>query len=370
MSTPTSRRRARRVTLAAAIVVALAAGGVAVWMREPWKPGPVTSAQEASAAAVTVPVERGRLTDQVRLNATLDYGDPVELPAAQGMITALPASGQVVKVGSSVYESDGHPVILLRGARPLWRDLTQGVDDGQDVLQLERNLARLGLFGREPDTRFTWWTTDAIKRWQRSLDLPVTGTVATGDVVVVDAPSVRVSHVTGELGQTGVSPLTYTATTLRAVATLTAAQARELQPGDPVTVVLPDGTELENTIEAVDPGGQPTGEEDQTTPPTAKIDFADQEQVSATGPASIRVIVQSRDRSAETLIVPATALIATASNSYAVEVLTGDGIARVPVQIGRVVDAQVQILASGPDVEGAPGGARGIAEGDEVVISR
>lgn len=369
-ATTRTRTALRRGLIAGIIVAALAAAGAAITMWKPWEPATAQPPADQVSDAVTAPVERGTLTSQLRLNATLGYGDPVELPAAAGMLTALPAAGQVIEAGNSIYESGGRPVILLEGARPFWRDLSSDVDDGPDVLQLEQNLARLGFFDREPDTRFDWWTTEAVYRWQKALGVPVTGTVAAADVVAVNAPSIRVSQVTGKLGQSGVSPLSYTATTLRAVAKLTAAQTRELEAGTPVTVVLPDGTELENTIAAVDPGGQPTGEEGKKTPPTALIEFPDQAPVAAVGPSNIRVVVQSGEKSAETLIVPAVALIATAKDDYAVEVRSGGEIVRVPVQIGLIADARVQILASGPEVDGAPADAPALAEGDEVVIAR
>lgn len=370
MSMGTRRRKPLRVVIVMIAIAAVAAGGTAIAVWKPWERASTASGEPEGSSAVTVPVELGTLTSQLRLNATLGYGDPVEFPAAPGVLTALPSPGQVVDVGQSVYEADGRPVILLEGARPFWRDLSSDADDGQDVLQLEQNLARLGFFDREPDARFDWWTTDAVNRWQKSLGLRATGIVAMSDVLVVNAPSIRISQVTGKLGQAGVTPGTYTATTLRAVMKLTPAQARELSAQTPVVVVLPDGTELENVLAAVDPGGQPTGEDGQTSPPTAVIEFPDQEQVATTGPAAIRVVVQSTEESAETLIVPATALIATAKDNYAVEVITGDQIVRVPVQIGLVADARVQILASGVDVAGSPRNAPRLAEGDQVVISR
>ena len=367
MSRPRRWLRAVAVVL---VVGAVAAGGVLVWTGKPWATASPAVEGEGVAPAVTTPVVRGTLINELRLNATLGYDDPVELPAAAGMLTALPAVGKVVKVGAAVYEADGRPVILLKGTRPFWRELARGIRDGKDVLQLERNLARLGFFAREPDIRFDWWTGDAVRRWQRELGVPVTGTVATSDVVVVNASSIRVSQVTGRLGQTGASPLSYTATTLRAVAKLTAAQARELQPGSPVTVVLSDGKKVKSTLAAVDPGGEPAKEEGQTTPPTAVIEFPDQERVADAGPGTVRVLVKDRAKTDETLIVPATALIATGRDSYAVEVVTAEGIVRVPVAIGLVVDARVQVLASGGEVDGAPTDARRLAEGDEAVLSR
>ena len=370
MSTRTRLRRSLRVTVGAVVIGVFAAGGILLGMWKPWESSYGKDAANPAATAVTVPVELGTLTSQLRLNANLDFGEPVELPAATGVITALPVSGQVIKVGQPVYEADGRPIIFLEGLRPAWRDLSSDSDDGQDVLQLEENLARLGFFDHEPDARYDWLTTDAVRRWQKELGVPVTGEVAAADVLFLNASSIRIAQVTARLGQADASPATYTAATLRAVATLTPAQARELAVDTAVTVILPDGTELENKIAAVDPGGQPTGEDGQTAPPEAVIEFSDQKQVEGTGPASVRVIVQNTEESPETLIVPATALIATAKDTYAVEVLSGEGIVRVPVEIGLVADARVQVLASGTDVAGAPADARELAAGDDVVISR
>jgi peptidoglycan hydrolase-like protein with peptidoglycan-binding domain len=363
-------RTALRSLVVAIVAAAVVSAGAAIVIWAPWQEAAETSDEPPTASVVTVPADWGTLTSRLRLNAALEYGNPISLPVSPGIVTALPLAGQTIEAGQPVYESNGRPVILLEGARPLWRDLSSDAEDGQDVFQLEQNLARFGYFDGEPDTRFDWWTTDAVRRWQRELGLPVTGTLAAADVVVADAPSIRISQVTSELGVSGTSPATYTATTLMAVAKLTDAQARGLATGTPVTVVLPDGTEVENRIAALDPGGQPTGEEGQTTPPTATIEFADQEQVSSTGPASIRIVVENNPDSGETLIVPTTALIATAEYAYAVEVLDGERIVRIPVRIGIVADARVQVLASGPDVEGAPSDARALAAGDEVVISR
>lgn len=365
---PAGRRR--RIGVVVTVVVVVTAGCAAALILRPWQVSPTATGTGGVPDVVTARVELTTLTDQVRLNAQLDYGDPVDLPAAGGVVTALPAAGQVIEAGGAVYESDGRPVVLLQGERPLWRDLSSDVGDGQDVLQLEQNLSRFGFFDREPDTRFDWWTKNAIQQWQKSLGLEQTGTVSPADVVIANAPSIRVSQITGALGQSGVSPARYTETTLRAVARLTAAQARELQAGTPVTVQLPDGTELEATLAAIDPGGEPTGEDEQTTPPTATVEFPDQTQVAQAGPAAVRLLVSDTDRTAETLVVPVTALIATADGGYAVEILTGTAIVRVPVEIGMVADARAQILASGPDVDGAPADAPALAEGDDAVISR
>mgnify|MGYP000101845571 CR=1 FL=1 len=69
----------------------------------------------------------------------------------------------------------------------------------------------------------------------------------------------------------------------------------------------------------------------------------------------------------ETLVVPATALLATPDGGYAVEVWDGASATRTPVTIGLVADARAQVLASGAD---AGGDGRVLAPGDLVVLAR
>lgn len=367
------RRGSRRVVITL-IVLVLAGSAIAVGItqnRAVQATGSAHSAGvEGDTSIVTATVELSTLTDQIRLNGQLDYGDLRDLPVADGILTALPAPGEVIAVGQPVYEADGRPVMLLQGDRPLWRDLTSGVDDGADVLQLEQNLERLGFFTREPDERFDWWTKNAIQQWQKSLGLQQSGTVAAKEVVIAQSSSIRIAAVGATLGETGVRPAQYTETSLRAIARLTAAQARELQPGTPVIVQLPDGSEITSVLDAIDPGGEATGEEEQATAPTATIEFADQSQVADTGPAAVRIHIDDSDNQLETLVVPVTALLATPEGGYAVEVVTAAGIVRVPVEIGLVADARAQILASGSEVENAPADALALSVGDAVVIAR
>lgn len=379
-----SRRggRARRalgvLTLTAALVLIVAAALVVL------RPGGLLQAEPAAGEEpepVTAPVELTTLVSRLRLSAQLGYGEPAPLPASEGVLTAVPAPGAQVAVGEQVYEADGRPVVLLRGARPMWRELSSSVSDGEDVRQLEENLAALGFFDREPDVRFDWWTQVAVRDWQASLGLPRTGVVAPADVVVVDSPGIRIAQVTARLGEQGASPGTFTETTLRATARLTEAQARELSAGDAVTVELPGGEEVPGTFAAVDPGGEPIGEGDQVTSPSATIEFdeADLDTVAAAGPVAVRVVVAGDGEGEPTLVVPVTALVATADGGYAVEVLDagaqgeaqGDRIVRVPVEIGLVADARVQVLRSGPELgDDAGSGSGTLAEGDEVVIAR
>jgi hypothetical protein len=81
-----------------------------------------------------------------------------------GIVTRLPAPGEVLDRGRAVYELDGHPVPLLYGARPAWRTFRLGMADGPDVRQLEANLVVLGFDpGRAVtvDGRYGWATAAA-----------------------------------------------------------------------------------------------------------------------------------------------------------------------------------------------------------------
>lgn len=211
----------------------------------------------------------------------------------------------------------------------------------------------------------------AIRQWQRSRSLTgdaVTGTFDPNTVALAAAAPIRITAVNAKLGQSQVSPASYTGVTLHAQATLTATQAATFKAGDEAQVVLPDNTTVETTLASVGQGGQKTGDTGQATHPSARIDFPDQSQVAAFGPTAVQVIIPNADASTgETLIVPVTALIASAGSPYAVEAVRGGKLVRVPVSIGLVSDAQVQIQVRRPqggrqggglmnDIEFAPAG--------------
>lgn len=356
----------RVVWIPAGAAVLLVVAG-AVWWAGPERIGSPSAAE--ATPPVTAAVERASLTSRVRLNGQLGYGAATPLGPAAGTITALPESGVVIETGRQVYEVDGAPVVLLRGGRPFWRELTTGAADGEDVRQLEQNLSDLGFLEGEVDARFDWRTREAVRDWQRSLGLPPSGAFSPASVVVAASPGIRIAQITAHPGDAaGVSPAMVTETTLRATAKLTAAQAGALVAGDAVTVILPDGSEIDAQLASVDPGGQPTGEGETTTPPTATIDFPDQSRVASVGAVAVRILLRDAEEQPVTLVVPVTALLASSEGDYAVEVWDGEEAVRTSVAIGLVVDARVQVLASGAEVDGGDGPA--LAAGDLVVLAR
>ncbi|MCU1440356.1 MAG: HlyD family secretion protein [Rhodoglobus sp.] len=336
--------------------VLLVAATVVAVVLQPWR-SPAADLAGGADEAATVVVERTTLTADLILNGNLSYGDEIDLPGRGGTITRLPKAGDEIAVGQALYEVDGRPVIAVRGDRPFWRALSEGVDNGADVQQLEQFLVDAGFGGDVVvDTEFTWTTAAAVKNWQESLGLERTGVVGLGDIVAVNAVSVRIASVTSKLGDGGGSPLTYTSTMLRAVVKLTDGQAREILPATVVTVTLPDGTELPGTITSIDPGGQPTGKDDETTSPSATVEFDDPVAAQGIGLRAVKVALASAEVE-DALVIPVTALLATLDGGYAVDVVSAGTTIRVPVEVGLIADARVQV--TGGD----------LAEGDIVVVA-
>lgn len=322
-------RRIVTMIIAAIAVIGLAAVCVAV---RPWTlAGHVTAtgqtgrSQQVDVSTLrTQEVTKGVLNAETRLGASLQYDDASDFAAASGTITQLPVAGKQINTGEQVYEMDGAPVPLFHGDRPFWRTIGDGVSDGPDVTQLEQNLQELGFYGGEVGPHFNWLTREAIRQWQRSLGLTgdaVTGTFDPNTVALAAAAPIRITAVNAKLGQSQVSPASYTGVTLHAQATLTATQAAMFKAGDKAQVVLPDNTTVETTLASVDQGGQKTGDNGQATQPSARIDFPDQSQVAAFGPTAVQVIIPNADASTgEALIVPVTALIASAGSAYRLRV--------------------------------------------------
>lgn len=325
-----------------------------VW--QPWRSA--ASDPDASADAVTATVERTTLTSNLVLNGSLSYGTTMDLPGRGGIITGLPTAGDEIAIGQSVYEVDGMPIVAVRGGRPFWRTLAEGIPNGADVTQLEQFLADSG-FGEDltVDDEFTSLTARRVSEWQKSIGVEPTGVVALGDIVAVGSDSIRIDKVTAKLGDSAAqSPLSYSSTRLRVVAKLTDAQARELQPATPVTVTLPDGTEIAGVITEIDPGGAPVGDEGKTTPPTAVVDLDDPAAAAGIGLRAVKVALAASEAK-DALVVPVTALLATVDGGYAVEVIRDGEIVRIPVDLGLIADTRVQVIADD------------LVEGDTVVVA-
>ncbi|MGH2939557.1 MAG: peptidoglycan-binding protein [Solirubrobacterales bacterium] len=190
----------RRLTIAAAAVLVIAAAAAAFASLD----GGADKTGGAGGAAKstgTASVARRTLAERVTVEGTIGYaGESTVLARLSGTVTELPVVGDVVRRGEELYGIGGEPVILMYGKVPAYRTLAEGVADGKDVEQLERNLAALGYSPGVVDDEFTSSTAAAVDSWQEDLGLEVTGEVALGQVAFLPG-SQRITRLEATLGE-------------------------------------------------------------------------------------------------------------------------------------------------------------------------
>lgn len=342
----TSRRRLV-VGLAAAVVVA---GGAAVGINATWASDDPEDRGQPFAGA-TEQVLRGDLEGSTSVAGTLRFapGQPI-LAGRDGVVTGLPRPGQVVAPGQRLYDVDNQPTFLLQGALPAWRDFAPGMDDGPDVLQLERNLRRLGFFVLEPDDHFTWSTSEAIEDWQEDEGVEETGRLPLGSVVFADH-SLRVGTLTGRPGdRISIGAELYGTTSTKQVVELDVglADQRLAVIGRRVTIRLPDGTQTKGRISSVGTPTERTGDDGSTkTVIPVVVTLRRPGAAAAFQEASVTVDLPSETRK-DVLSVPVAALVALTEDQLGVEVVDPDGTTRkVPVTTGMFAAGRVEVSGEG-----------------------
>lgn len=416
-------RRGRGPLIAgAAVVVATAVGVVGALGLGG---GDADSGGSDGRSGGTARVTRGTLTDEAKIDGDLGHGPEVPLPVrAEGTVTWLPEQGKTLRRGQTLLRVDDRPVVLFYGSLPMYRGLavggarpdgatgrdagtdgpgdggadTGGADDsggtgdtggagdggtaaptgpgngpdggsgplrGMDVKQFESNLAALGYGGFTVDDTYSSLTADAVKRWQKDLGLPQTGSVGVRDVVYAPGP-VRVAGAAVRVGaQAGGEPLSYTSTSRMVVVDAPAADVNWAKRGTEVMVDLPDGRSVRGEVSRVGTeaaparGGAPGGDGGTDGGAAAEnatvqvvVAFADQRALGRleSGPATVRYV--SRERK-DVLTVPVAALVALAEGGHGLELADGagdggdDGPGRfVPVETGLFADGKVEVSGS------------------------
>jgi peptidoglycan hydrolase-like protein with peptidoglycan-binding domain len=211
---------------------------------------------------------------------------------------------------------------------------------------LEGNLAYLGFApeGITVDDQFTAQTTKAIKAWQKAHGLDQTGVVNPTDVWFSPTP-LRVAATAAQVGDRADGDiLTVTGTERLVHVDLDTKYSQYAHVGDHVTLKLSDDSKATGTITTVastatvakDPqtGSSTTTVAVEITPAT-KIEALDESPVTVTF---------TTDKVAGALAVPVDAVVATAPNHYALEVVDGPGPTHlVDVTLGRFADDWVQV---------------------------
>ena len=345
------RRHATGVAIGLGVVVAVV--GLAIWVTQ--FASPAEADPDPSAELSTASVERRTLRVLEDLAGTLGHGEEWPIGAgAPGTLTALPAVGDLVERGGTLFEVNGEPVVLLYGEVPAWRTLGQGIS-GPDVRQLEENLVELG-FGDGLTVDETWndATTAAVIAWQETAGMTADGVVDLGEVVF-EPDAVLVAGLDGRRGG-GVGPgapvLRVTDTARVVTASLPASRRDGVEVGDRVEVELGDGSVVEATIEEID--AAPTTGQDGSQTYGMRLSLGEADAADAPdGPVSLQLVRQERP---DVLAVPVNALLALLEGGYAVERLTDDGLTElVAVEPGLFADGWVEVTGD-------------LAESDVVVV--
>jgi peptidoglycan hydrolase-like protein with peptidoglycan-binding domain len=350
---------------AAVLVVATAVGGVVATA------GPSDAAPAAQESPVdTAAVERGDLSDSVSLDGTLTYGARLDgspydvVNRAAGTFTGLPEVGDDIGCGAVFYRVDDHPVLLLCGPVPAYRDLRRGAA-GNDVRQLNANLHALG-YDRgaiDPaDDVFTSTTQQALERLQRDRGCAVTGALDVGAAVVLPDP-VRVARVAGQLGgpaQPGAPVAQATSDTLEVQVGLAASRQGAVKVGDPARITLPGNVAETGRVVrlgrvAQAPTGQDAGAGEATIPAHIGLDHPEKARGLDAAPVQVDITTTGVEG---VLSVPVTALVGKSGGGVAVEVLREGGRRElVAVRLGLFDGTSGRVQVEGD-----------LREGDAVVV--
>jgi len=357
----TARRRLRVAVIVVVATFAVVAAATVVVVRGSAAP----ERAEATTDVTTVPVATGSMVSATNARGTLHYAREAPLVAGPGgVVTALPAPGTVVVPGAALYRVDDRPVVLLRGPLPAWRPFETGMTPGDDVRQLEQNLAAFGVFRDTPDTTFARATADAVRAWQKAVGVERTGRIERAAILFADH-DLRVTATTAALGAEvapGAELYRVSATDKVVDLDLRLGDQQLAVVGAAVGITLPDGATTTGSIASV---GEPV---ERAADPAATdaagagtfvvpvtVALADQAAVAAFPRASVSV--QFSSTLAEGVhTVPVEALVAVDASSFAVETpaTTGDaGVRRIPVTLGAFASGRVQVTGDGI-TEGLP----------------
>lgn len=248
-------------------------------------------------------------------------------------ITGLPAPGQIIAPGEVLYETDSTPVYAVDGVIAAWRTMKDGVH-GPDVAQLHTFLVDNGwadssLIGNE------WLpaTTTAVQAWQENTGQIVTGTVELGDIWFISGP-IRIAEVVATEGLivTDEEPLFVYTSQQRAIEATVDVLPEGLLDATDIEAQLPNGSVVPAQLVSV--RGNEAGFD-----LSFDVDLTGQDIASVNGVRT--TLTWTVDEIIDALTLPPEALRRTDAAVYVVDVLEGDVIRTVEVnvvgQAGRVV---------------------------------
>jgi peptidoglycan hydrolase-like protein with peptidoglycan-binding domain len=331
--------RRTALVLLVALVTLSAAGTAAVVLSDRKE-----TAAAPPAVGATTTVRRQTLAEQVTVDGNLGYGEPVPMKSnTGGTVTWLPKEGSTMTRGDTVVRVDNRPVVLLTGILPLYRPLTPGTE-GPDVLQFERDLRALGYDGFTVDDEYSASTARAVRRWQKRLGLPQTGTVTSSWATVVPA-TIRIAELKVRIGDPGNGEiLTYTGAGSVVTVKAPADDAAWAKPGAKVSVKLPGEKKVPGTVTHVAAKANGEKGEDPTVPVTISPTGVQKAGDLRESPVKVTYTGQQRKN---VLTVPVAALLALADGGYGLQVVDGGTTRYLAVKVGMFAEGRAEVSGAG-----------------------
>lgn len=348
------RPRSHMRIIAICSIAAIVGGGVFgayLWQQNTASATPTPTVP----AAAEVPVMKGSVVVETSAAGTLQYAEQRTLASGpSGIVTSLLPAGSAVKAGETLYTVNSRPVVLLAGALPAWRDFESGMSRGEDVRQLEANLAAFGLFRGDVDTEFTALTTQAIKAWQKQIGVEQSGAIERSAILFAEK-DIRIAEQKGSVGAN-----VGDGTELYLVSSLEKSVSVQLNLNDqglavldaPVAIALPTGVETGGVVSGIGAPVEKSGADPST--PTAfvlpvTVTLTDPAAANEFSRASVTVRFSSA-LSADALTVPVEALLAIDDQTFAVEIQNADperARQRIAVATGAFGSGRVEISGDG-----------------------
>jgi len=255
-----------------------------------------------------------------------------------------------------LYRVSNNPVVLLYGATPVYRSLSEG-DKGPDVRELNHNLVALGYATRsEIDwdwDYFSYETRYALEKLQDKLGEDETGTLTEGQVVFLPG-RIRVTTVSATLGTSagpGAAIMQATSANRQVVVSLDASEQTEVKVGDSVQITLPDGQATPGVVSSIGTVASSSGNSGTSTLPLY-ITLKHPKAAGALDQAPVTVQITSAQVK-HALIVPIDSLLALSGGGYAVETVNATGVHKlVAVTLGTFDDAAGTVQVRGDVVPG------------------
>lgn len=306
---------------------------------------PARSSDRVAPTSVATVTTR-TLSETTPVGGTLGYaGGYTVLGGLSGRITALPAAGQVIRNGQTIYRVDDAPVVLAYGSTPAYRALAEGVT-GKDVRELNRDLVALG-YGSQAELdpssdAFGWATRLGVERLQEHLGVLQTGVLALGTVVFLPTAA-RVTDVRAVLGgPAGGAVLSATSTAREVSVDLDAGLQSQVKQGDRVSITLPDSRTTPGRVSSV--GTVATAGSSPTVP--VRIALTRPRDVGHLDQAPVEVAITNQTVHGA-LVVPVDALLALAGGRYAVEIAEPHHLVIVSLGLFDHEHELVQVTGSG-----------------------